>query len=146
MEIYMLSEEKIRIMTKLARFEEGPGQEALKIQGMYRSDYIGMSLIKNFFAVTIGYVLVLATLAVYHLDFLMEKLHHLNLGVLVAEIILGYVIVLVFYTAITYIVRSIQYAKAKRQIQGYDQELARLEKHYRMENIKNEVHQKERRK
>lgn len=132
----MLSEEKIRIMTNLARFEEGPGQEAMKIQRMYRSDYIGMSLIKNFFAVTVGYGLVLVMLAVYHLDFLMEKLHHLNLGVLIAEILLGYVIVLVVYSAITYIVRSIQYAKAKHQIQAYDHELARLEKRYRMENMK----------
>lgn len=142
----MLNEEKIRSMTKLARFEEGIGQEALRISGMYRSDYIGMTLIRNFFSVTLGYVLILGLLAVYHLEFLMEKLHHLNLGVLIAEILLGYVIVLVVYTAITYIVCSVRYERAKRNVQGYDHELARLEKLYRTENMKNEMHQNERRK
>ena len=76
----------------------------------------------------------------------MEKLHHLNLGVLIAEILLGYVIVLVVYTAITYIVCSVRYERAKRNVQGYDHELARLEKLYRTENMKNEMHQNERRK
>ena len=142
----MLNEEKIRSKTKLARFENGNGQEALQISGMYRSDYIGMALIRNFFAVTIGYVLILGLLAVYHLDFLMEKLHHLNLGILIAEILLGYVIVLVVYTAITYIVRSVRYEWAKKEIQAYDGDLAKLEKFYRTENIKNEIQQNERRK
>lgn len=142
----MLNEERIRSMTKLARFEEGPGREALRISGMFRSDYIGMTLIKNFFAVTIGYGFVLGLIAIYYMEFLMEKLHHLNLSVLIAEILLGYVIVLVVYTAITYIVCSVRYERAKKQIHGFDQELARLEKMYRTENMKNEVHQKERRK
>ena len=132
----MLNEERIRSMTKLARFEEGIGQEALQINGMYRSDYIGMALIRNFFAVTIGYVLILGLLALYYLDFLMNELHHLNLAVLIAEIALGYVIVLVVYTALTYIVRAIQYERAKKRVQGYDQELAKLEKHYCNEKYK----------
>lgn len=142
----MLNEERIRSMTKLARFEQGKGQEALRISGMYRSDYIGMALIRNFFAVTIGYVLILGLIAVYHLEFLMDKLHHLNLGILIAEILLGYIIVLVVYTAITYIVCSVRYEWAKKQIQGYDHELAGLEKLYRTENLKNDKYQNERRK
>lgn len=141
----MLNEEKIRGMTNLARFEDGSGREALRISGMYRSDYIGMALIKNFFAVTIGYVLVLALVAVYHLEFLMDELHHMNLGVLIAEILLVYIILLVVYTAITYIVCSVRYERARKNVHSYDQELAKLEKQYRTENIKNEVRQNERR-
>ena len=80
------------------------------------------------------------------MEFLMNKLHHLNLGVLIAEILLGYVIVLVVYTALTYIVCSVRYEWSKKQVQGYDLELAKLEKLYRTEGLKNEMHQNERRK
>ena len=65
-----------------------------------------------------------------------NELHHLNLAVLIAEIALGYVIVLAVYTALTYIVRAIQYERAKKRVQGYDQELAKLEKHYCNEKYK----------
>lgn len=135
----MLNEERIRSMTKLARYDEGPGKEALRIQGMYRSDYIGMALIKNFFSVTIGYALVLALIGVYYFEYLMEELHHLNLPVLIAEILLGYAIVLVVYMVITYIICSVRYERTKKSVHSYNQELGKLEKQYRAENAKTEV-------
>ncbi len=141
----MLNEERIRSMTNLARFEEGTGKDALRIQGMYRSDYIGMALIRNFFSVTIGYVLLLGFMMFYHFEFLMNEMHHLNLVVLIAEILLGYIIVLVIYTAITYIVCSVRYENAKKSVHNYDLELEKLEKQYRAENIKNDVPQNDRR-
>ena len=45
----MLKEEKIRLMTKLARYESGEGKEELRIARYYRSDYIGLALFRNFF-------------------------------------------------------------------------------------------------
>lgn len=51
----MLNEEKIKIMNKLAMYEQGEGKKYLPVSKYYRSDYIGLALIKNFFLVTIGY-------------------------------------------------------------------------------------------
>ena len=56
----MLNEEKIKIMNKLAMYEQGEGKKYLPVSRYYRSDYIGLALIKNFFLVTIGYCLILA--------------------------------------------------------------------------------------
>ena len=50
----MLKEEKIRLMTKLARYESGEGKEELRIARYYRSDYIGLALFRNFFLASIG--------------------------------------------------------------------------------------------
>ena len=44
----MLKEEKIRLMTKLARYESGEGKEELRIARYYRSDYIGLALFRKY--------------------------------------------------------------------------------------------------
>lgn len=49
----MLNEQKIKKMRKLAAYESGKGREDLSISNYYRSDYIGLALIKNFFITTI---------------------------------------------------------------------------------------------
>ena len=45
----MLNEEKIKIMNKLAMYEQGEGKKYLPVSRYYRSDYIGLAMIKNFF-------------------------------------------------------------------------------------------------
>lgn len=44
----MINEEKVKIMTKLAMYEQGRGRKHLPVSRYYRSDYIGLALIKNF--------------------------------------------------------------------------------------------------
>ena len=51
----MLNEEKVKMMNRLAMYEQGEGKKYLPVSKYYRTDYIGLALIKNFFLVTIGY-------------------------------------------------------------------------------------------
>ena len=62
----MINEEKVKIMNRLAMYEKRGGKKYLPVSRYYRSDYIGLALIKNFFLVTIGYALVLAAVALYY--------------------------------------------------------------------------------
>ena len=55
----MLNNQKIKKMHKLAVYESGVGKEDLAVSNYYRSDYIGLALIKNFFLTTIGYGILL---------------------------------------------------------------------------------------
>ena len=47
--LFMLNNQKIKKMHKLALYESGAGREHLAVSNYYRSDYIGLALIKNFF-------------------------------------------------------------------------------------------------
>ena len=69
----MLNEEKIKIMNKLAMYEQGEGKKYLPVSRYYRSDYIGLAMIKNFFLVTIGYCLILAGIAAYFAEYLIDN-------------------------------------------------------------------------
>ena len=132
----MINEEKIKIMTKLAMYEQGKGRKHLPVSRYYRSDYIGLALIKNFFLVTIGYCLIVAAVAVYFGEYLLENIHKMNLIMAGTYIIIGYLIVLVVYSVLTYIQYSVQYYRAKKKCQRILQSADRTEQDLRQRGKK----------
>ena len=123
----MINEEKVKIMTKLAMYEKGKGRKYLPVSRYYRSDYIGLALIKNFFLVTI---------AVYFGEYLLENIHKMNLVALGAYIIIGYLVVLIVYSVLTYIQYSVKYYRAKKSVREYYSQLTSLSKIYAREERK----------
>ena len=79
----MLDVQKIKKMHKLAAYESGEGKQHLAISNYYRSDYIGLALIKNFFLTTMAYGLLLLGWAGYKSEYLMNNIHRMNLTLLV---------------------------------------------------------------
>jgi uncharacterized membrane protein len=132
----MLNEDKIKVMNKLAMYEKTEGKKYLPVSKYYRSDYIGLALIKNFFLVTIGYILIVGAVGVYFGDYLMENIHKMDIMEIGIDIVLGYAIVLLIYTVLTYIQYSVKYHIAKKSVRGYYEELTRLEKMYNREERK----------
>ena len=126
----MLNEEKIKIMNKLAMYEQGEGKKYLPVSRYYRSDYIGLALIKNFFLVTIGYCLILAGIAAYFGEYLVDNIHKMDLVAVGRNAVIGYVVVLVVFSVATYIQYSVKYHKAKKSVKEYYQELTQLNKIY----------------
>ena len=129
----MINEEKVKIMTKIAMYEQGKGRKYLPVSKYYRSDYIGLALIKNFFLVTIGYIMAVAAVAVYFGEYLMENLHKMNRVSMGVYIIVGYVAALVGYSILTYIQYSVKYYKAKKSVKEYYIQLTELSKIYTRE-------------
>ena len=135
----MLNEEKIKVMNKLAMYEQGEGKKYLPVSRYYRSDYIGLAMIKNFFLITIGYVLVLAGIAAYFGEYLVDNIHKMNLVALGIEAVVGYIVVLVLFSVLTYIQYSVKYYRAKKSVKTYYEDLTRLNKIYNREEKKNSV-------
>ena len=132
----MINEEKVKIMTKLAMYEQGKGRKHLPVSRYYRSDYIGLALIKNFFLVTIGYCLILAGIAAYFGEYLVDNIHKMDLVAVGRNAVIGYVVVLVVFSVATYIQYSVKYHKAKKSVKEYYQELTQLNKIYSREEKK----------
>ncbi|MCI6430483.1 MAG: hypothetical protein SPF19_02455 [Oliverpabstia sp.] len=135
----MLNEKKIRLMTELARYEEGQGKEEMRIAKYFRSDYLGIALFKNFFLASIGYMVVLLLIAAYFSEYLLNNVHKMNLILLAVVLIGGYIITITVYSVITYIIYSLKYSRAKRGVEAYDRKLEKLEALYKREDaIKNQ--------
>ena len=126
----MLNEQKIKRMRKLATYESGKGRKQLRISKYYRSDYIGLSLIKNFFLTTIAYGLLLL---VYYL---MDNINQIDVVALGVKVILFYLVMIAGYSIITYVYCSVKYRQAQEGVEEYYQELSQLKKMYDREETK----------
>ena len=135
-EPFMINEEKVKMMNRLALYEKKEGRRYLPVSKYYRSDYVGLALIKNFFLVTIGYGLIMAVIGTYNLEYLLDNIHKMNLVSMGAVVLIGYIAVLVLYSILTYIQYNVKYHRAKKSVKNYYGELTRLEKLYNREEKK----------
>lgn len=133
----MLNNQKIKKMHKLALYESGEGKRHLAISNYYRSDYIGLALIKNFFLTTIAYGILLLIYLGYNSEYLMENIHRMNLALLIVKIVGMYLIMLVGYSILTYICCSVKYSRAQKGIQKYYKGLNQMKKMYDREEKRN---------
>lgn len=134
----MLNIQKIKKMHKLAVYESGVGKKHLAISNYYRSDYIGLALIKNFFLTTIGYGMVLLIYFGYKSEYLMANIHKMNLILFGAKVIGIYIVLLAAYSIITYTYCSVKYSQAQKGIQEYYKGLSQMKKMYDREERRNE--------
>ena len=130
----MLKKEKIRLMTKLARYESGEGKEELRIARYYRSDYIGLALFRNFFLASIGYLVILLLVRQLILqNFLLSSLHTLNVTWIGMMIVGGYLVTIGVYSVVTYTLHTIRYGRAQKGAAAYERRLRELEALYEEE-------------
>ena len=129
----MLNLEKVKLMTKLSMYENTEGKIHLPVSKYYRSDYIGLALIKNFFLTTIGYLLLVAAGLTYYGEYLLNNIHKMNLVTLGGALAAGYIILLIVYSVLTYIQYTLRYLRAKKSVKGYYVILSRLAQMYERE-------------
>ena len=72
----MLNEEKIKSMTKAAAFENGTEKENLKINQYFRSDYVGLQLIKSLIAYIVAFCLIVTIWIMIGTEEIMLQLTH----------------------------------------------------------------------
>lgn len=142
----MLNVKKIRLMTEMARYEEGKGKEEMRIAKYFRSDYLGIALFKNFILASIGYAVVVLLVAAYFSEYLLNNVHKMNLILLGVILVGSYIITITIYSVITYVKYSLKYSRAKRGVDAYDRKLEKLETLYRKEDEIKSQKQENRRK
>lgn len=129
----MLNNNKIRIMSKLAMFEQNEGKEDLRLSKYYRLDYLRLHLLTDIVSVTIGYLLILGVVLFYNLEYIIANaitLNYLDIGYKVLGI---YIFILIFYGAYSLIMYSIKYNRSKKKLHKYFKDLKALREVYREE-------------
>ena len=126
----MLNEEKVRTMIKLASYEQNEGKKYLTVSKYYRSDYIGLELIKNFFLITIAYILILAIGVGYFAEELLDNVNKMNLVGIGIGLIVVYLILVVLYSLVIYAIYSVKYSQAKKSVKKYYVQLGKIAQMY----------------
>ena len=125
--------EKVRIMTKLAAFEQKEEEDAIKITKYYQGDYVRHELLKTLACVTVGYVCLCVLGLLYQVEYLIGNATKLNYPQVLGQVVSGYCILLILYGIGVSLAYIYQYHKAKKKIKGYDKNLHILRQLYRRE-------------
>ncbi|MBQ8527154.1 MAG: hypothetical protein IJ429_01655 [Lachnospiraceae bacterium] len=129
----MLSQERIKLMTRMAAYEENEGKTYMSIGSYFRSDYMGLQVIRSVISATLSFLIICGFYIYYNLETLMQDIYKMDLWALGRQVLMYYVIFVVAYALITYIVYSFRYSKAKRSLKRYYRHLKQLSAIYDIE-------------
>ena len=121
----MPDQERIRLMTKLAILEKENGRELRRIEESYRSDYIGIPMLKNTLRVTVAFLVILAVWMVCNVDFVLNIFTEGQMKLLLLGILAAYVTIILITWIVTFLYASMEYYRVQRLEQKY-QELLKL--------------------
>lgn len=129
----MLNNEKIKLMTKLAVYEQKEGREDIKLSRYYKTDFIRFQILKSIVCVTISYVIVLGVLAFYNMEYLITNAVSMNYGALITYIVAIYVLLLAIYILGSILLYSIRFDQSRKRLGRYFHNLKTLRQMYEKE-------------
>jgi hypothetical protein len=122
----MLNEQKIKMMTKLAIYENNIGKEDLEINEYYRRDFILIKNIKTRIAISIACLILFGSHAL--IEFFMDLTVINNLMGLGIIYLILYAVLLIVYSLISTRIYAKRYEEAQARLSGYKKVLARINK------------------
>ncbi len=122
----MLNKERIRLMTRMAAYEERQGRKDIAISGYFRGDYISFQLLKSAIYATVGFALAVAMYVLYNMETFLEDFYKMDILEFLKGILSKYCLVLAIYLVISYFVYSYRYYRARRHVKQYNQLLRAL--------------------
>jgi hypothetical protein len=129
----MLNNKKIRIMTKLALFEQRDGKEDIRMGKYYKTDYVRLQILKTIVSVTIGYLLILMLIGMYKAEYIISNLVTFNF-IRIGQYILGfYIMLMTIFIAGSIIGYSLKYDKSRKNLSKYYKSLKKLSSFYQDE-------------
>jgi len=129
----MLNNDKIRLMTKLALYENKEGKEDISLSKYYKTDYVRFQVIKSIICATLGYVLTLGLLFMYKLEYIIKKAVVLDYKTIGMYVLGGYIIIIVIYGMGSLVGFAMKYDSSRKKLARYYKLLKRLNKIYKEE-------------
>ncbi len=122
----MLNEERIRLMTRMAAFEERDGKKDISVGGYFKGDYISFQVLKSAIYATFGFAVGVVMYILYDLEKFLTEFYKMDIVAFCQDILVRYAAVLAVYLLISYFVYSYRYNRAKRHLKNYGMQLRQL--------------------
>lgn len=126
----MLNEERVILMTHMASYECGEGKQNVKIGNYFRSDYVAVQVLKALVSVTVAFAVVFGLYFYYNFEAFMQDLYKIDLIAFAKKVLTYYGATAVGYGILTYIISTYRYAKAKKSLRLYYNNLKKLNSLY----------------
>lgn len=134
--ITMVNNDKVRMMTKIQLFADQE-KDVLRANRFFQRDYLGLYMIRSFFAYIVVFILIVALWILYNWE---ELLTQTDLDVLLQwgeGIFLTFVLLLISSMIISYIVYWFQYRRFRKKVREHIEDLKQLNSFYQTQDEKN---------
>lgn len=122
----MLNKERIILMTRMASYEENEGRKNVSTMNYFRGDYIWFQVLKSVVCATIAFCILFGMYIFYDFEVFMMDIYRMDLISFGKSVLVKYLLVAGIYAAISYAVYAYRYAKARRSLKLYVNNLRRL--------------------
>jgi len=136
----MLSEERIRLMTRAAEFEQKEGRDAFKINDYFRGDYVSFHMVKAAISGSLGFLVMVGLWMLYQLEELLAGLHSLDIQVFVTGIVKWYLLFIIVFELIVFWAYNTKYTRMKHLMKDYHMQLKDIGQLYEKEENKLDGH------
>ncbi len=126
----MINEERIALMTRMAAYEEGEGRENIAVGKYFRSDYIGLQVLKSVIGATLAFAVALGLYILYDFEAFMQDIYKLDVAGTLKNLLILYGVCMVVYGIISYLVYSYRYSRARENLKQYYNNLKKLNSLY----------------
>lgn len=130
----MLNNDKIRLMTKLAVYENKDGKEDIRLSKYFKTDYVRYQVIKSVICATIGYAIILGLIFMYKSEYFIKNAIVLDYKTLGSYILGFYIMIVAVYGLASIVGYSIKYDRSRKKLGRYFKLLKRLSKIYNEES------------
>ncbi len=130
----MLNEEKIKLMSKLALYEQDEGKKAFRTNKYYKADYVSLHTIYTIIIATISFGLLLLIWAICQVDSLMDIINRIGILFSIIILIAVYIIYLIIHLLISHKVFTTRYNENKKDLISYHEKLKDLHAIYKTES------------
>ncbi len=130
----MLNEKRVKLMTRMASYEEGEGKKNESVARHFRSDYVGLQVLKAVICATIACMIVFGVYIYYDFENIMVNIYKTDLLEFATRVLKYYVVFTVSYCVIVYISFTVKFSEAKHNLKRYFNNLKLLGTLYVNEN------------
>ena len=129
----MLNEERVILMTRITSFTQRDGKKDTEINQYFRSDYVGLQVLKSALCATVAYIILFISYMLLSFDKVMQSLYDMDLIAQGKKFLIYYIILVGGYSVVSYIIYSFRYARMRKNMKTYYTNLKRLNKMYEKE-------------
>lgn len=120
------NQQKIRLMTRLAMLEKTEGKELGRVSESFKSDYVGIPMLKNGLRITAVFLLILGIWCVCHIQFLLDVTAEGELTLFGTGVLAAYLAVLIITLAVTFLQAIWRYRRSSEAAREYEELLDEL--------------------
>ena len=129
----MLDEKKVKLMTRLAFYEQTQGKEDFKVSAYYRKDYASLHTICSIIWVTVGYICAVGLIFLAGMDNFLSSISFGMMFLMLGILVLVYLFLLILYGVIASHIFNKKHRESRQRVKKYNHDLTRLLKLYERE-------------